>query len=123
MARRQSDKGVRSAVRFWIWLAFGIWIAAFSNPARAEYPERPVTLIVAVPPGGAGDLVARQFAARLAEPLGQNVIVENRGGAAGTIATAFTARAAADGRPVTAGKGIAPAISWWLRRWRWRWCC
>ena len=101
-------------MRFWIWLVCGIWIAAFSNPAQAEYPERPVTLIVAVPPGGAGDLVARQFAARLSELLHQNVIVENRGGAAGTIATAFTARAAADGYTLLlssiATHGIAPVV-------------
>lgn len=84
-------------MRFWIWFVFGVWIAAFSNPAQAEYPERLITLIVAVPPGGAGDLVARQFADRLSKLLNQNVVIENRGGAAGTIAAAFTARAAADG--------------------------
>jgi tripartite-type tricarboxylate transporter receptor subunit TctC len=84
-------------MRFWIWFVCGVWIAAIANPARAEYPERLITLIVAVPAGGAGDLVARQFASRLSELLNQNVVIENRGGAAGTIATAFTARAAADG--------------------------
>lgn len=84
-------------MRRWIWFVVGIWIAAIANPARAEYPERAITLIVAVPAGGAGDLVARQFGSRLAELLNQNVIIENRGGAAGTIATAFTARAPADG--------------------------
>ena len=84
-------------MRFWIWFVFGVWIAAISNPAQAEYPERLITLIVAVPAGGAGDLVARQFANRLSKLLNQNVVIENRGGAAGTIATAFTARAAADG--------------------------
>src|SRR5579863_3127873 len=84
-------------MRFWIWFVFGVWIAAFSNPAQAEYPERLITLIVGVPPGGAGDLVARQFANRLSELLNQNVVIENRGGAAGTIAAALTARAAADG--------------------------
>ncbi|HLI98306.1 MAG TPA: tripartite tricarboxylate transporter substrate-binding protein [Bradyrhizobium sp.] len=84
-------------MRFWIWFVFEVWIAVISNPARAEYPERLITLIVAVPPGGAGDLVARQFASRLSELLNQNVVIENRGGAAGTIAAALTARAAADG--------------------------
>ncbi len=84
-------------MRFWIRLVFGVWIAAISNPAQAEYPERLITLIVAVPPGGAGDLVARQFASRLSELLNQNVVIENRGGAAGTIAAALVARAAADG--------------------------
>jgi tripartite-type tricarboxylate transporter receptor subunit TctC len=84
-------------VRFWIWLVFGVWIVAISNPAQAEYPDRLITLIVAVPPGGAGDLVARQFASKLSELLNQNVVIENRGGAAGTIAAALVARAAADG--------------------------
>ncbi|HET7887125.1 MAG TPA: tripartite tricarboxylate transporter substrate binding protein [Bradyrhizobium sp.] len=84
-------------MRFWSWLVVGICIAVNSNPARAEYPERLITLIVAVPAGGAGDLVARQFASRLSELLKQNVVIENRGGAAGTIASAFIARAPADG--------------------------
>jgi tripartite-type tricarboxylate transporter receptor subunit TctC len=84
-------------MRFWIWFVFGVWIAAISNPAHAEYPDRLITLIVAVPPGGAGDLVARQFASRLSEVLNQNIVIENRAGAAGTIAAALTARAAADG--------------------------
>lgn len=84
-------------MRFWIWLVFGAWIVAIPNSAQAEYPERLITLIVAVPPGGAGDIVARQFASRLSELLKQNIVIENRGGAAGTIAAAITARAAADG--------------------------
>ena len=101
-------------MRLWIGLVLGAWLAAVSNPARAEYPERLITLIVAVPAGGAGDLVARQFASRLSELLKQNVIVENRGGAAGTIASAFTARAAADGYTLLlssiATHSIAPAV-------------
>ena len=101
-------------MRFWIGFVFGIWIAAFSNPAQAEYPERVITLVVAVPPGGAGDLVARQFASRLSELLNQNVVIENRGGAAGTIATASIARATADGYTLLlssiATHGTAPVV-------------
>ena len=101
-------------MRFWISFVFGVWIAVFSNPAQAEYPERLITLIVAVPPGGAGDLVARQFAKRLSELLNQNVVIENRGGAAGTIAAALTARAAADGYTLllssSATHGTAPVV-------------
>ena len=101
-------------MRFWISCVFGVWIAAFSNPAQAEYPERLITLIVAVPPGGAGDLVARQFAKRLSELLHQNVVIENRSGAAGTIAAAVTARAAADGYTLLlssiATHGTAPVV-------------
>jgi tripartite-type tricarboxylate transporter receptor subunit TctC len=101
-------------MRFWISFIFGVWIAAISNPAQAEYPERLITLIVAVPPGGAGDLVARQFASRLSVLLNQNVVIENRGGAAGTIAAAVTARAAADGYTLllssSATHGTAPVV-------------
>ncbi|SHN81203.1 Bug family tripartite tricarboxylate transporter substrate binding protein [Bradyrhizobium erythrophlei] len=101
-------------MRLWMRLVLGAWLAIISNSVRAEYPERLITLIVAVPAGGAGDLVARQFASRLSEVLKQNVVVENRGGAAGTIATSFTARAAADGYTLLlssiATHSIAPAV-------------
>ncbi len=101
-------------MRFRILLVFAVWLVAFSNPARAEYPERVITLIVAVPPGGAGDLVARQFANRLSELLNQSVIIENRAGAAGTIAAAFTTRAAPDGYTLllssTATHCVAPVV-------------
>ena len=75
---------------------------------------RSITLVVAVPPGGAGDLVARQFASRLSVLLNQNVVIENRGGAAGTIAAAVTARATADGYTLllssSATHGTAPVV-------------
>ena len=102
------------SLRFRIWLVFAVWLAVFSNSAQAEYPERVITLIVAVPPGGAGDLVARQFANRLSELLHQSVVIENRAGAAGTIASAFTARAAPDGYTLllssTATHCVAPVV-------------
>jgi tripartite-type tricarboxylate transporter receptor subunit TctC len=98
----------------WIGFVFAVWVAVLSNPAQAEYPERLITLIVAVPPGGAGDLVARQFAKQLSELLHQNVVIENRSGAAGTIAAAVTARAAADGYTLLlssiATHGTAPVV-------------
>jgi tripartite-type tricarboxylate transporter receptor subunit TctC len=98
----------------WIGFVFAVFVALLSNPAQAEYPERLITLIVAVPPGGAGDLVARQFAKQLSELLHQNVVIENRSGAAGTIAAAVTARAAADGYTLllssSATHGTAPVV-------------
>jgi tripartite-type tricarboxylate transporter receptor subunit TctC len=113
-AEAEQTKRITSTMRFWIWLVFGVWIAVFSNPAQAEYPERLITLVVAVPPGGAGDVVARQFANRLSELLNQSVVIENRAGAAGTIASALMTRAAADGYTLllssTATHGIAPVV-------------
>src|SRR5918992_948226 len=68
--------------------------AAFS---QADFPNRPLRLIVTVPPGGAADFIARLVGAKLSESLAQPVLVENRGGAGGTIATDTVAKAAPDG--------------------------
>ncbi len=65
--------------------------------ASADYPNRPVRLIVGFPPGGAADILSRGAAAQMSERLGQQIVVDNRGGAGGLIATETTARANADG--------------------------
>jgi tripartite-type tricarboxylate transporter receptor subunit TctC len=65
--------------------------------AWAEYPERPIRLIVPFPAGGTVDLVARLVTARMAEDLRQPFVIENRGGAGGAIATDATAKAPHDG--------------------------
>ena len=69
---------------------------AYAAPAN-DYPQRPIRLVVPVPPGGAADFIARLMGTRLAESLGQNIVVENRGGAAGVIATEFVSQASPDG--------------------------
>jgi tripartite-type tricarboxylate transporter receptor subunit TctC len=85
--------------------------AAFA--AEAAYPVKPVRLIVAFPPGGSTDIIARLVGHRLSEALGQQVIIDNRGGAGGTIGTEIAARAAPDGYTLTMGTTsthvIAPA--------------
>ena len=77
------------------------------------YPTKPIRLIVAFPAGGSTDIIARLVAQRLGEKLGQQVIVDNRGGAGGTIGTEIAARASPDGHTLTMGTTsthvIAPA--------------
>src|SRR5215469_6391267 len=75
-------------------VAFSVW----ANPACAQsgYPTRPIQLVVTVPPGGAADFVARMVGAKLADAVGQPVIIVNRGGAAGTTAAASVAKSDPD---------------------------
>jgi tripartite-type tricarboxylate transporter receptor subunit TctC len=81
-------------------LLAALGLAAPAGAARAqpgEWPARPVRFIVPYPPGGPTDILARVVAQRLAQDLPQPVIVENRGGASGTIGAEAVARAPADG--------------------------
>jgi tripartite-type tricarboxylate transporter receptor subunit TctC len=68
-----------------------------SSQAAENYPERPIRLLVGLAPGGIADITARIIAPRLGEILGRNVLVENRTGAGGAIATRAVAAGAADG--------------------------
>lgn len=81
-----------------------IWFAALMlavAPAAAQsppaYPNRSIQLVVTVPPGGAADFVGRLVGGRMAETLGQPIVVVNKGGAGGTIATDSVAKAKPDG--------------------------
>ena len=71
--------------------------AAAAEAARARYPERPVRLIVPAAPGGGSDNVARTYAVKLSEILGEQVVVDNRAGAGGSIGASIAAHAPADG--------------------------
>lgn len=72
-------------------------LVAFAATARAEYPERPIRMIVPFPPGGVTDVVARLIAEKLTADLGQQVIVDNKAGAGSVIGTDIVAKAAPDG--------------------------
>jgi tripartite-type tricarboxylate transporter receptor subunit TctC len=72
-------------------------ISVVTGSARAAFPDRPIRFVVSFPPGGASDGVARILAEGLSSRLGVPVVVENQGGAAGTIAAAMVARATPDG--------------------------
>ena len=74
------------------------------GPGSAQpYPSRPVKLIVPYPPGGNTDIVARLYAQKLAERLGQPVVVDNRGGAAGSLGMGIAAKSANDGYTLVVG--------------------
>jgi tripartite-type tricarboxylate transporter receptor subunit TctC len=79
-------------------LKAAVLLLAFAAPAFAQdYPNRPVRLIIPFPPGGSNDVVGRLVAKFLSEKLGQQVFVDNRGGAGGTIGTQAASLAAPDG--------------------------
>lgn len=75
--------------------------------AADTYPSRPIRMIVAYPPGGGTDQVGRVMADQLSQTLGQNVVVDNRGGATGNIGTELAARAVPDGYTLLMGN-VAP---------------
>jgi tripartite-type tricarboxylate transporter receptor subunit TctC len=96
------------------WLA--VALLAFAACAFAQsYPAKPLRMLVGFPPGGANDIVARIFANKLSEELGQPVVVENRPGNAGVIGAEAVAKAAPDGYTLYLGStgtnSIAPALT------------
>lgn len=87
-----------------VMLAFG---------AQAKYPERPITFIVGFSAGGTADGTARMLAAEMSKDLGQPIVVENKAGANGNIATSYVSRAAPDGYTVfitSIGHVVNPAL-------------
>jgi tripartite-type tricarboxylate transporter receptor subunit TctC len=86
---------------------------AFAAAACADYPEKPVRIVVGFTPGGGPDIIARHLAQELGAAWKQQVIVENRPGAGGSVAAALVARAPADGYTllsVSSAHAAAPAI-------------
>src|SRR5262252_9060332 len=71
--------------------------ALFACSALAQYPTKPVRVVVTFPPGGTPDIYGRIMAVELSKMWNQSVVVENRTGAGGTIGTDFVAKSAADG--------------------------
>ena len=95
--------------------ALACWVPwSLAGAQSANWPSKPITLIVPFPPGGVTDLVARELARSLTEGLGQTVVVENRAGAGGNIGTAALAKASPDGHMLgvmtVSAMSIAPHI-------------
>jgi tripartite-type tricarboxylate transporter receptor subunit TctC len=103
--------GGKRAISVCLAVAACMW----AHAATAQtYPSRQITLVVPFPPGSTTDLVGRILSEELAKSTGQNVVVDNRGGAGGTIGTEAVARAAADGYTLLMGTigthSINPAV-------------
>jgi len=105
-----------SGLRFvlWVrWLILGLAVAVCAS-AHAAYPERPIVLVVPFAAGGGSDIVARTVARSMSDIAGLNIVVENRPGAGGNIASAAVAKARPDGYTIlfmsTATHGINPSI-------------
>ena len=111
MTSRQRTRNVIAAA-----LAGALFLASAGAVAQdaGNYPNRPVMMIVPFAPGGASDFVARTIQNGVGEILGQQIVVDNRPGAAGIVGTEVAARAAPDGYTVFLGNvgtlSINPAV-------------
>jgi tripartite-type tricarboxylate transporter receptor subunit TctC len=95
-----------------LFTSFIAFFICFSQKVVADtYPSKPITIVVPTSPGGANDAMARIIAQGLSQKLGQSVIVENRAGANGSIASEFVARAPADGYVLMFGYIATHAIN------------
>src|SRR5215510_12104119 len=100
---------LRTTLSILAGLAFLAWDAP-AAPA-AEYPTRPVTLVVAFPPGGASDVLARILGRKLEQVLAQPFVIDNRPGAGGNVAAEAVAHAAPDGYTLLAGNNAILATN------------
>ncbi|PLC51973.1 ABC transporter substrate-binding protein, partial [Pollutimonas nitritireducens] len=88
-------------------------LLAVSGVAQAAYPSGPITMVVGFSPGGTADSTARILAEAMGKVLGQSIVVENKAGANGNIATSYVARAAPDGSTLfvtSIGHAVNPAM-------------
>jgi tripartite-type tricarboxylate transporter receptor subunit TctC len=87
-----------------VLIATALIAALGTSAARAQdYPSRPITLVVPFPPGGSTTIVARIVADKMSEALGQSIVVDNRGGAGGTVGSRAVAKSPADGYTILLG--------------------
>jgi tripartite-type tricarboxylate transporter receptor subunit TctC len=89
----------------------GFLLVALDNAIGQSYPTKPVRMIVPFPAGGATDIVGRLIAQKLSESWGQQVIVDNRGGAGGTIGSEVAAKSPPDGYTILVGTSSTHAIA------------
>lgn len=108
--RRRFLKGMGAAT-----LALTAGLGVLPAMAADGYPDKPITIVVPFPPGGSTDLLARKIGEAISGPLGQPVVVENRGGAGGTVGANYVAQSDPDGYTLLMGVTGSNAISAALR--------
>jgi tripartite-type tricarboxylate transporter receptor subunit TctC len=92
------------------WLCAG-FAALATAPAAADYPDRPIRLVVPFPAGGGADALARTIMPRVAQELGTTIVIDNRPGAGGNVGAEYVARAAPDGYTLLYGTNGTHAIN------------
>ena len=103
------------SIRAGLGAALTVFVCTHSVQAQ-QYPNRPIRMLVGYPPGGPADVTARLFAPSLSEALGQQVVIDNRSGAGGTVAATTLARAEPDGYTIAIMANGELAISPNLRK-------
>ncbi len=106
--------GARTVLLTAAMLSVGFWLTdRTAGAADTAYPEKPIRVVVPYPPGGGTDVIARIVQDKLRQQLGQSIVIENRGGAAGSIGTEIVAKSEPDGYTVLftlSSHTINPAI-------------
>ncbi len=92
-------------------LVASVLALSMGSALAQQYPSKPIRLIVAFPPGGSTDIIARVIGQKLGERLGQQVVIDNRGGAGGTIGTEIAAHSIPDGYTLTMGTTSTHVVS------------
>ena len=104
-----NGKGEGSSISGWLLVPLAAF--AWSTSIAADYPNRPMRLLVTFPPGGSADFQARILGTKLTDQLGQQIVVDNRSGASGIVAVELVAKSPADGYTLLLGPLSALAIN------------
>jgi tripartite-type tricarboxylate transporter receptor subunit TctC len=105
---------MRALSRFASTLFFGFVFLGLAASSFGAYPEKPIRIIVPYPPGGMTDILARAIGQKLGDKLGQPVVIDNRGGAGGTIGSNLAAKSAPDGYTLVLGTFGSHAVNYAL---------